>query len=100
MATPIRAVTAGARGSIYVRTGARAASRWSYFRCFAHRRDPRDVASVHIDHTRLSIDGGTAPFTTAVEAGQHDCPLATGWREQRVVPQSAKAMQRSVVSTW
>src|SRR6266513_1456053 len=100
MATSVRAVTAGTRGSINLRASARAASRWNYFRSFAHRRDPRDVASVHVNHTRLSIDGGTAPFTTAVKAGQHDCSFATGWSEQRVVAQSAKAKQRSVVSTW
>src|SRR5260221_10715665 len=71
----VGAVTAGADRSINFLARSRSARPGKNACRFAHRRDPRDVAAIHVDDTLLWIDRGATPFTTAIESGKHNGSL-------------------------
>src|SRR5206468_771013 len=55
-------------------------------------------AAIHVDDTLLWIDRSATPFATAIESGKHNGSVVARRREERVVPQSLKPLQRSCMS--
>src|SRR4051812_1295741 len=89
-------MTARAYRSVNLRPAAQSAG-GDYALSFAHRGDPWDVAAIDVDHTAFAIDGRPAPLSASIESRQHDRPLSTRRREQRVVAQCAEARERGRV---
>src|SRR4051812_15763785 len=90
-------MTARARRRIYLCSGAQHTGHRCVLWYFAHRCDPRYIASIDVDHTAFAIDRCTAPLSPSVESGQHHRPLSTRRREQPIVTELAKARERGCV---
>ena len=88
---PIDAMTGDARAGVYGGTSSRRAGLHGDPRDLTHRRDPRHVARVDVEDTRLGVDRCPAPLSAAVEARQDDAAFATRRREQAIVSQRPKA---------
>src|SRR5438477_4944446 len=91
----VDAMTTRADRSIHILARSRPARPWNNARHFAHRRNPGDVAAIYVDDTLLWIDSSATPFATAIESGKHNGSLTARRSEERVVPQSSKALQCS-----
>ena len=85
-------MTRAAHGGVHRRAGAWRAGGRGKVGGFAHRRDPRHVARIHVQRRGLGIDGRATPLAATIEAGEDNAPFAARRREERV-PQRPKAPQ-------